>query len=221
MAVGELWPSGERSGYTIRLTKQDGQWRGVLLDDSRNAVRFDGTGELLRLLNAQDDLQAEMGQLRRAVVTDYLTGVLNRRGLEQTVVGGNCRRYASVLFLDIDDFKQVNDSRGHRCGDAVLRQVAEAVDACVDEGDAVSRVGGDEFVVLLQSVEAEATLREKAEEIRTAILALDARISVSIGGAFGKGADCEHLIHLADQALYQVKANGKNGVALYGGTEVS
>ena len=203
-------------GCTIRLSRRGDDWHGVLLDDALNAVPFESSQELWKLLKtAEQEFENELARLRRAADTDYLTGVLNRRGLEQAALRAGRTAYAGAVFLDIDDFKQINDSQGHGCGDEVLRRVTQAICGCVRAEDTVGRVGGDEFVVLFQGMKTERALQARAQELLRAVQALDAGISVSIGAAYGPGLDYEALLRLADRALYQVKSGGKNGFALY------
>lgn len=202
--------------YTIRLLRTDGGWRGVLLDDALNAIPFSSAEELWKLLNrANQSGESTLEQLRRAADTDYLTGVLNRRGLEQATMQMGRNACDAALFLDIDDFKRVNDHLGHDAGDQVLRQVAAAVRSCVRRDDLVARVGGDEFVILFRSMGTARALGARAQEILTAVAALESGVTVSIGAAFGSGLGNEALIHLADQAMYQVKTNGKDGFAVW------
>ena len=213
-------PGKNRRGcdYTIRLLRSDSGWHGVLLDDALNATPFSSVEELWRLLNqAGQSGESTLEQLRRAADTDYLTGVLNRRGLEQAMGQMGQNTCDAALFLDIDDFKRVNDQLGHEAGDQVLQQVAAAVRGCVRRDDMVARVGGDEFVILFRSMGTERALGARAREILTAVAALECGVTVSIGATFGPELEGEALIRLADQAMYQVKTNGKDGFAVWRG----
>lgn len=129
----------------------------------------------------------------------------------------------AVLFLDIDNFKQVNDSFGHACGDSVLRTVAMEIEACIRDTDTVCRFGGDEFVVLLSQIEA----MEDAAQVATKLLSrfavprvinggeLPLTLSIGISTYPASGLDAAALIHNADLAMYSAKSGGRNGYRMY------
>ncbi|MGH8511043.1 MAG: diguanylate cyclase domain-containing protein, partial [Gammaproteobacteria bacterium] len=131
--------------------------------------------------------------------------------------------HAALLYLDLDRFKPVNDTLGHQAGDEVLIEAAKRIDACVREVDTIARVGGDEFVIVLQDVASEAAAESVASKI---IAALDRPFRVlgwewTIGGSIGiaiyprNGADLERLIANADIALYRAKQSGGNTYRIY------
>jgi diguanylate cyclase (GGDEF)-like protein len=153
---------------------------------------------------------------------DVLTGLLNRRGLELN--GGRLLQRAratggrvGLLFLDLDDFKQVNDRYGHARGDALLRAFAGRLRGCVRRGDVVARFGGDEFVVLVQ-VKEPADIREAANRIRElgrlpyrfegASLTSAPSVGVAFLGA--DGGSLHELIRAADRDMYRVKKAGRS-----------
>ncbi|WP_238139660.1 GGDEF domain-containing protein [Roseateles aquatilis] len=154
---------------------------------------------------------------------DVLTGALTRRALLQA--GGEefdrWRRYEhplSLLLLDLDHFKQVNDRHGHLVGDRVLAGSAAAIRAALRGTDRLGRYGGEEFVILLPSTGADAA-RASAERVRTALLAHEPApgvppCSASIGVAWAQPGDTslDTLLARADVALYRAKANGRNRV---------
>ncbi len=153
--------------------------------------------------------------LRHHAEHDAVTGLLSRRSfdadLEQVA-----DQAVSLIVVDIDNFKSVNDSFGHAVGDAVLRVVASCLQAKGRPDDSAYRLGGDELAVLLRGCPREAAVR-RAEEIRLAVqaaAALRARVTVSVGVAsFPEHAD--HLLELlgiADAAMYAAKAAGRNKV---------
>jgi diguanylate cyclase (GGDEF)-like protein len=161
-------------------------------------------------------------------ITDDLTGLFNSRylGLQLGREIKRCRRHSarlSVIFLDLDGFKGINDCHGHLAGSATLAEMGKLLQGCVRESDTLARYGGDEFVVLLPETAPEGAL-VIAERIRRAIEAhvfltgqgLAARLSASVGVATHPDhADtAETLIRMADQAMYYVKQRDKNGVAL-------
>jgi diguanylate cyclase (GGDEF)-like protein len=115
----------------------------------------------------------------------------------------------ALILLDLDDFKRVNDERGHQEGDGLLRRVAQYLKTHVRQGDLVGRWGGEEFVVLLPATDLLGAER-LAERLREGIAALG--VTASFGVALYQG-DLQGLFLRADQALYQAKALGKNRVA--------
>jgi diguanylate cyclase (GGDEF)-like protein len=147
------------------------------------------------------DRHAEVEAL---AMTDPLTGVANRRGLELAAMAlGGVR--CAVVTVDVDDFKLLNDARGHAAGDRALQAVAAALCAAVRAGDVVARVGGDEFVVLVPNVD-EHGASVTADRIRASVAALDdpvvGAVRVSIGTATGEPDRYDRLLDLADDALY-------------------
>jgi diguanylate cyclase (GGDEF)-like protein len=128
------------------------------------------------------------------------------------------RTSLAVLFLDIDRFKQINDSLGHGVGDQLLRSIAQRLVACVRNSDTVSRHGGDEFVVLLSEVTRAQDAGLAANKILAAVSRphridnQDLHVTVSVGISVypDDGADAETLLKTADLALFQAKARGRN-----------
>ncbi|MDC7785816.1 EAL domain-containing protein [Rhodoplanes sp. TEM] len=157
---------------------------------------------------------------------DELTGLPNRalfgRTLDEVVARAGRRRFA-VLFLDLDRFKYINDTLGHAAGDLLLKEVATRLASCVGADDVVSRLGGDEFLVLLRSVSDADGVAEVARAILAAVAApivvldQECRISVSIGGAFypTDGHDAETLARNADAAMYLAKEEGRGCFRLF------
>lgn len=168
-----------------------------------------------------------MQELRLKAVTDPLTGVLNRRGFFERASGAKMaalpNREQSLLILDIDYFKRINDHFGHLAGDQVIQEVASLCQGSLRQGDLLGRYGGEEFVVLLPDTNrprAEAAadrLREQIAHHRMNINNQTIYITVSIGGATFY-ADTEGIdLHLqrADEALYHAKIQGRNRVAMW------
>lgn len=162
--------------------------------------------------------------LRRLAESDSLTGVFNHRafiGFLGKAIGVEARlnRCPPVLLIDLDHFKQVNDTWGHQTGDEVLRHFVAVASACLRQGDVLGRLGGEEFAVFLPlASEAEAT--QVAERLRAQIAAQPLQtargpvaLSVSIGVAQGRpGESAEAVLGRADQAMYRAKAAGRNRV---------
>ncbi|MFB9947404.1 GGDEF domain-containing protein [Rhizobium puerariae] len=165
-------------------------------------------------------------QLRTVAHADPLTGVLNRGGLVSSFPALSPRPLA-VLLIDIDHFKQLNDTHGHAMGDEVLRAFAVSASNALDGEDLIARHGGDEFVIVLKERSLEQAVAI-AEHIRLAFTAslcrLGDRLSVlptlSIGAAAETSgpSELEALLHMADQALYARKRQGRDGVDAFGGS---
>ncbi len=176
------------------------------------------------------ELNVENEKLRNDLIHDSLTGLNTRKYLEERVeeIISSFKnperekrkegfRNFSILFCDIDNFKKINDTLGHKGGDAVLKRVSEIITQSVRNSDMVSRWGGEEIAVgLFGTDEGEAV--EKAEGIRTAIEKgmKDMNVTISIGVAFCKeDPDTDSIIRQADEAMYFAKNNGKNNVKTY------
>jgi diguanylate cyclase (GGDEF)-like protein len=153
--------------------------------------------------------------------TDPLTGLLNRRGFEEFVdrqVLKTRPRVLSLIIFDIDDFKSINDSYGHPGGDAVLTQVASLVQRNIRASDAVARLGGEEFVVLLSNLD-RGDVYAFAERLRNEIahtrFGSDGLSSHTVTASFGvvefrSGEDLDGAVRRADEMLYSAKRRGKN-----------
>jgi diguanylate cyclase (GGDEF)-like protein len=171
--------------------------------------------------------------IHRLAFYDVLTGLPNRRLLIERLDAMVARAHAgaglgAVLFIDLDNFKTINDARGHAIGDIMLKHAAGRVAGMLRQGDTVARLGGDEFVVVLESLGRDAeratgAARMIAEKIRGA-LAEDVEIggqpyhaSASIGIALplGSGVTGHDLLRKADTAMYHAKVAGRNGVTLF------
>lgn len=173
---------------------------------------------LLALLRAKRERS-----LVKLAETDYLTGADNRRAFqlkaEAAWRSATDRRETTLLMLDLDNFKQINDANGHAFGDEVLKDFAALVSAHIHPGDTFARLGGEEFALLLPDCD-EATAARLAEAIRAefarAMLARKAEkvsATVSIGIASTRhAASLDRLLAVADEALYRAKANGRNRV---------
>jgi diguanylate cyclase (GGDEF)-like protein len=172
------------------------------------------TSSLLRL-----DLQVQAS-------TDPLTGLLNRRsfGLDAERALSRCAQQSrplSAFVLDLDDFKPINDSLGHKCGDRTLIAVAECLKHSMRASDLLARIGGDEFAVILPNTPLVAA-QQIVERLRTTVEALDivdddihVRVTASFGLAQTKAfSSLEHLVARCDKALYAAKRAGGNTVAV-------
>ena len=168
-------------------------------------------------------LQEELSELSETVRVDQLTGVLNRRGLDEAMTREISRAerggQLSVAFLDIDNFKSLNDTYGHNVGDTALQHLAKVMQATVRPTDVVSRLGGEEFVILLPDtdVEAAVTTVQRLQRALTKQFFMGNNekllITFSAGVALLKSNEKANVvIHRADQAMYLAKKSGKNRV---------
>ncbi|MFG2057206.1 GGDEF domain-containing protein [Micromonospora sp. NPDC048930] len=151
-------------------------------------------------------LARQRSQLRALASLDPLTGALNRRGLAEFarhLFHNGCRPGPSLLCLDLDDFKLVNDRHGHAAGDDLLRRVVAAAREVLRAEDAIARVGGDEFVVVLADTD-QGTARTVAARLDAAVRTI-AGVSIGAATAPGDGDTLDALIRAADQRLYRVK----------------
>ena len=159
--------------------------------------------------------------MEESLVLDPLTNTYNRNIMKKLTLNGRFTfdrsGDVSVLMLDIDFFKQVNDKFGHDKGDIVLKSVANTIQSCVRGNDYVIRWGGEEFVVLMPNcTKNEAT--KVAERIRQRIIDTNnsvCPITISIGAADYDAIDYNNAINHADKALYVAKQTGRNKVILY------
>jgi len=205
--------------FEFRVRDARGQWRWVRSRGDRiTAADGGGWAGVLEDVDARRQAQAHIVYLAQH---DPLTGLANRgvlmERLAAAAAAGRHGRLSALLCLDLDRFKEVNDTLGHPSGDALLRTVAARLRAVVREGDLVARLGGDEFAVLLEALAAPEDAAELAQRMIEAVQApydLDGQravVGTSVGIAL-TGADAgsaERLLQNADLALYQVKHQGR------------
>lgn len=184
-------------------------------------------GQLWRYRDVTDRVRAEEN-LKKLATTDDLTGLWNRRyfmerGVVEVGVMGRTGLPLSLLFIDLDYFKRVNDTYGHMAGDDVLRCVAKMLRSNVRSTDLVARLGGEEFCVLLPNTNIDAAI-QLAEKLRTYFDAhscpvgdeqIRCTISVGVATYTSDKGSFEDLLSKADQACYQAKENGRNCVASF------
>jgi diguanylate cyclase (GGDEF)-like protein len=173
---------------------------------------------VLRLRRAQSALREALRVVSELARTDGLTKLWNRRYLEERLEAELDRadrheRIVSVLMLDLDHFKAINDDHGHAEGDATLIRFAELVRKCVRKIDIVARYGGEEFVVVLPETKPEAA-RAIAERIRAMQRdqGLHTTVSIGIASTVDHGTNPADLIAAADRALYRAKNAGRDRV---------
>jgi len=162
-------------------------------------------------------------RLAHAAMTDLLTNLPNRRSgmnalAKAWAAASRFEQPLSVMMLDIDHFKRVNDSHGHAVGDTVLRDVAQAIQQSARKDDSVCRMGGEEFLVICSNTDLKAAiqaaerLRRMVERLRIQAGDVEIRASVSIGVATREVGmtETDALVNAADRALYRAKQAGRN-----------
>ena len=190
----------------------------------KNAERLRELNDELERTNSQ--LEEAIERLHVAAMTDHLTGVANRRFMvdkihEEIVRNKRTGRTCSFVIADIDNFKKINDTYGHECGDYVLKTVAQVLRAGLRAGDFVARWGGEEFFLLLPETEREGAihvsekLRERIEQKQFIYFGHSIHITMTFGIAlYDASGNMDTSIRLADQALYEGKDRGKNCVVV-------
>jgi diguanylate cyclase (GGDEF)-like protein len=209
-------------GEAAEYQSADGRWL------RRTVRKLEGGGSV--------ELVADITELRRAeqaarflAYHDTLTGLPNRRLLDDRLrqairLAQRRDRMVATLLVRLDDFRQVNDSLGHGAGDAVLREVAQRLAACVRKADTLARAGADEFALVVCDLKEKADCRVVAEKLQQALAAefrvgsrrlrLAASIGVSVFPA--DGGDGEALLRNADAAMYRARQLGRNQVRFFG-----
>lgn len=233
---------GQVAQVRYRARHADGSWRW--LNRRVTPFRRDASGRVVELLSVVRDVtdvvEAE-DRLTHAALHDHLTGLPNRALLMQRLEAALARgrrdgREVAVLFCDLDGFKLVNDTGGHAAGDAVLLETARRLSTVLRDGDTVARVGGDEFVVIVEpwdrfdrgvgpsGVDDRVLAVRVAERIASAMrepiwfAGVSYVVTVSVGIAYGDNARetvagalaADDALHAADLAMYRAKDRGKN-----------
>lgn len=225
----------------VSILKERGYWQGELINRRKDGERFPTWYSISQVLNTEGQVEnyiaifsdiSERKKSRERIDFlahhDSLTELPNRALLNdrlEMAINTAKRRgeKAGILFIDLDRFKNINDSLGHSAGDQILRQTAQRLTAAVRNDDTVARLGGDEFVVLLPRVRDERSLAEVAIKLRDEILKpylledMPLHLSPSIGIAVypDDGENPSALIKNADAAMYLAKEKGRNNYQFY------
>ncbi|MEH6346333.1 MAG: EAL domain-containing protein [Bermanella sp.] len=195
------------------------------------SVLHDGKGEIYGYMGAISDitdLKNAQLKMENLAFFDPLTGLSNRRLFKNRLdkaVSESKRRgtFVALLFLDLDQFKRINDSLGHEAGDQLLVEIAHRLEGSIRESDTVSRIGGDEFTVLLSDIDSSNGVRYIADKILKRLCQpmmlnnQEVSNTVSIGITIGPsdGDDASTLMRNADMAMYQAKAMGRNNYQFF------
>ncbi|MGV8843532.1 MAG: diguanylate cyclase domain-containing protein [Pseudomonas sp.] len=208
-----IWPDG-----SIRWLRETG-----------NVVK-DANGQPIKMMGVVRDIseeKASVSQLKKIARHDPLTGLPNRLLLEEFLANALIRASSSatrvaLVFIDLNGFKQINDTHGHAVGDQVLVSTAQRLLQTLRESDMVARIGGDEFVVVIEGLKRSKSLDDEAQLISEKILQrLSQPLNLGnathqVGASLGiamfpeHGPNIDSLIHIADQAMYAAKRNGNN-----------
>lgn len=201
------------------LARADGTNGILYVDGHRSDVPREWETELVRALGTIAGVSMDNSLLfaktQELATRDPLTGLYNRRAFGERLLAeiDSAKRYGRALtyvMIDVDDFKTINDTRGHAHGDAVLRRLGETLLASSRGEDVIGRYAGDEFVVLLTSVDRQLA-QTLVERLSSALR--DRGLRCSLGAALmpDDATDAASLLAAADRALYKTKASGKNG----------
>lgn len=207
---GEFYP-GERCWYRARYTS--------LADEQGHVYRVVGR------LDDISDIMHRQNQLRASAHIDKVSGTHNKNYalsmITETLKRKSPERLDAAFFLDIDNFKSLNDTYGHLEADHVLKQVGEILQSLFREDDIIARFGGDEFVVYMKNLKNSNVITTKAREIVRRIGEIGVndehpvRCSAGAACVVGEGMDYDTVLGRVDEALYRAKDNGKNGYVIY------
>ncbi|MEO5793971.1 MAG: EAL domain-containing protein [Rhodoferax sp.] len=229
-----------------RALRRTGKWAGEIWSRRKNGEVFpqwvninavyDVEGEVSYFVATLSDItlrKAAEDQIRQLAFFDPLTELPNRRllmdRLQRALTSSERnKRTGALLFIDLDNFKTLNDTRGHDQGDQLLRQAAQRLSGCIRDCDTVARLGGDEFLVVLENLDsnavaAAADVRAVGEKIVAALNQpyqlgdFDFNSTASVGVALysGLSLSIDELLKQADLAMYQAKAAGRNGLRFF------
>jgi diguanylate cyclase (GGDEF)-like protein len=229
-APGEGWRVEPRSVIALPLRTFDQHLVGMLAVWSPEKAHFGD--DVVALLVAIAPYAAQQlqhanryGALKEDAARDALTGIYNRGAFDahlerECVRYERLRRPFSIVLLDLDHFKKINDTYGHEGGDEVLRALGQALRSSLRTSDFAARYGGEEFVILLPETELRAAaelgerlrVRIEALEVRSAAGVIPVRASVGVASCPASAARPEDLLQVADAAMYRAKDNGRNRV---------
>ncbi|WP_462325519.1 diguanylate cyclase domain-containing protein [Desulfoplanes sp.] len=199
-----------------------------VLHSSWANMTVDDQGQVLVTFEILGAKKAEETDQEFQAFHDPLTSLPNRLLLEKRIkaAAGECREtgsHAAIIFVDLDEFKPINDTYGHKCGDHVLIETSERMQKLVRQHDTVARIGGDEFVLVCTGMQEPVHAGLTAKRLIRSIIRpvqwqdMQVRVSASVGISIipNNGHDIDELIHKADEAMYLAKKSGKNGYSFF------
>jgi len=229
--------TGKKDHYEVefRMQHKQGGWLHILsraivvTGDNSRVERLVGTHmDITEIRQVQTQLEQSQAQLEKLAFYDVLTGLPNRRLLEdrlqqQLAAVRRNDELMAVAMMDLDGFKQVNDTKGHDTGDELLKEIAERLKLCIREVDTVARLGGDEFVLILSKLQHREDVVPILERVLNSVSLPcilkkgSARVSASIGISFypAHGETGDLLLRRADIAMYASKNSGRNQFNFY------
>lgn len=217
-----------------RIRHHDGHY--IWVRGNGKVIERDKTGQPLRMIGTMSDItdeKASEAQVQFLAYHDALTELPNRTYFAEQLelklsLVKRYKRFGALLFLDLDNFKDVNDSLGHLVGDELLKEVKNRLQQATREGDIVARLGGDEFVIMLGNLEddislcsehakmvADKVIRAVSEPVIVAGHAINATTSIGIAVFPEDGHNADEVLRHADTALYQAKREGRNTYRFY------
>ncbi|WP_295956414.1 GGDEF domain-containing protein [Rhodoferax sp.] len=212
--------------WEVEMKDSQGNTFWALVSTQR--IQFQGRECLLNALNNIELRKRAEEALQHQAYHDELTDLPNRAMCMDALrrILSRCERKSmpfSIMFIDLDHFKTVNDELGHAVGDQLLRQVAQRLQSCMRGGDLVARLGGDEFIVVVEEQHSFAALRDIADKILHTVepVYLLCGHSVHVTASIGistyphDGTDLQQLLTRADNAMYRAKTGGRNDVSFF------
>jgi diguanylate cyclase (GGDEF)-like protein len=216
-----LWIFYMTALFVIHSTLSTTVRSAILLQLKSEELLAERERDQIKLTETNAELASTIEQLTHQATHDALTGLLNRRGmfesLEALIGDATTHQSVGVLFLDLDRFKSVNDTLGHRGGDHFLRIVADRIDRCTKPSGVAGRIGGDEFVVALPGADEQTTVAMAhqlqsvlGQAIHASGRELPSSVSIGIAHAPTHGSNVSEVLANANIALYQAKADGRS-----------
>jgi len=214
----------------VHLLKSLAAFLSIAIDNSRN---FEKVIELNKvIISEKEELERANKKITELATSDNLTGLANRRvfyEMLESAMEQSKRRdeILAVLFIDLDNFKPINDNWGHNAGDKVLKEIADRLTSSIRAADSVARIGGDEFLILLNPVKNRSESGKVAKKIISKIgePIIIGKATISVGASIGisiypeQETTADQLIINADSAMYKIKKGNKNGIGFFEKTQ--